>query len=114
MRFNSQKQGDEGVPAIDPAQAAERLKAGGDSLALDVREAEEWEEGHIPGAVWIPLGELPDRLHELPKDREIIVVCRSGGRSAKAAKFLLAAGFRAVNLRGGMLAWQGEVQQGDA
>ena len=114
MTLISQRQGDEAVPAIDPEQAAERLKAGKDCLALDVREADEWEKGHIPGAVWIPLGELPGRLHELPRDREIIAVCQSGGRSAKATKLLLAAGFRAVNLRGGMRAWRGEIERGGA
>lgn len=112
MRLISQGRRDEGVPAIDAAQAAQRLGAGEECIALDVREADEWEEGHIPGAIWIPLRELPSRLHELPKDREIIAVCHSGGRSARAAKFLIAAGFRAVNLRGGMLAWRGEVQRG--
>lgn len=100
------------IPSIDVDEAIERLKAGGSCVALDVREAQEWEDGHIPGATWIPLGELPQRLGELPMDREIIVVCRSGGRSAVATKLLLAAGFRAANLRGGMLEWRGEVERG--
>lgn len=102
---------EETVPSIDPGEAERRLAESGRCVALDVREAEEWREGHIPGAVWIPLGELPQRLEELPRDREIIAVCRSGGRSAMATRFLLAAGFRAVNLRGGMLEWKGDVER---
>lgn len=105
-----EKRSKQAIPEIAPGEAANRLKAG-HSIVLDVREAEEWEEGRIPGARWIPMAELAGRLEELPKDREIIVVCRSGGRSAVVTNYLLAAGFRAVNLRGGMLQWQGEVER---
>nr|WP_302104716.1 rhodanese-like domain-containing protein [Polycladomyces sp. WAk] len=72
---------------------------------LDVRKAEEWTKGHIPGAIHIPLDELPLRLGELDPNREWIVVCRSGNRSAKACAYLAERGFRVRNMRGGMLAW---------
>jgi len=83
---------------------------------LDVREADEWEAGHAPAAVWIPMGELQARIDELPRDRRIVAICRSGARSRAAAGALLGAGFDAVNLDGGMRAWAAddhEVVAGD-
>lgn len=71
---------------------------------IDVREDDEWEAGHAPGAVHIPSGELADRLDELP-DAELIVVCRGGGRSARAVQWLASQGIDALNLDGGMRAW---------
>ncbi|SVD18220.1 uncharacterized protein METZ01_LOCUS371074, partial [marine metagenome] len=79
---------------------------------LDVREPYEWDLVSLErdGAVLVPLGELTDRLAELPKDRDIVVYCRSGIRSARAAGILVDAGFRRVsNLAGGILAWVNEV-----
>ena len=76
-----------------------------DAYLLDVREPEEWTAGHAPDAVHLPLGELPARLDDVPADREVVVVCRSGARSAQATVFLNRAGRRAVNLDGGMQAW---------
>lgn len=75
------------------------------AFVLDVRETDEWNAGHMPGALHIPLGELPDRVGDLPADREIVVTCRSGGRSARAVRFLEDSGLRATNLDGGMKAW---------
>lgn len=72
---------------------------------LDVREDDEWAAGHVPGAVHIPMGELPARVEELPEE-ELIVVCRSGGRSARASAWLNSTGFDAYNLEGGLAAWQ--------
>ena len=71
---------------------------------LDVREDDEWEAGHAPGAVHIPLGDLPDRVDELP-DEELLVICRSGGRSRRAADWLNQSGFDAYNVDGGMMSW---------
>jgi rhodanese-related sulfurtransferase len=89
---------------VAPAEAQRRAQAG--SLLLDVREPGEFHSGHAPGAKLIPLGQLPSRLDELPRDREIITVCRSGNRSSTAAGLLRRAGFGAVrNLSGGMTAW---------
>ena len=78
---------------------------------LDVREPEEFAHGlgHIDGALLVPLGQLESRLGELPRDRPIVAVCRSGARSARAAAMLAKAGFADVaNLRGGMLRWRAE------
>jgi rhodanese-related sulfurtransferase len=86
-----------------------------DDLLLDVREDDEWAEGRAPGAVHLPLGEVVARVGELPADRRIAVVCRVGGRSAQAAAFLTVQGLDAVNVDGGMLAWQaaGRPLEGD-
>lgn len=86
----------------DDAHAALQV----DALLLDVREPHEWDAGHAPDAVHIPLDTLPARLDALPSDRPIIVVCRSGRRSARAAALLTTAGYDARNLTGGMTAWQ--------
>lgn len=75
-------------------------------LLLDVREPSEFSAGHIPGAQLMPLGTLPQKMSQLPKEREIICICHSGNRSSFATRQLRAAGYQATNLRGGMLAWQ--------
>jgi rhodanese-related sulfurtransferase len=72
---------------------------------IDVRRPEEYRQGHISGAKLIPLHQLASRMQELPPRREIVCVCHSGNRSKSAARKLSAAGFEAVNLRGGMIAW---------
>jgi rhodanese-related sulfurtransferase len=72
---------------------------------LDVREQPEWDAGHIAGAVHIPMTELNTRQQEIPTDRPIVCVCRSGQRSAMVTQALVGAGFDAQNLDGGMLAW---------
>lgn len=94
------------VPTLNPGEVQEKLKNGKRPYLLDVREKSEWREGYISGAKLIPLGQLDKRLKELPKDREIVCVCRSGNRSKSAAKKLIAAGYSASNMRGGMLAWK--------
>ncbi|HFE66175.1 MAG TPA: rhodanese-like domain-containing protein [Chloroflexi bacterium] len=93
------------VPALSAAEARERLREKPKPFLLDARTSSEYREGHIPGAALIPLHELDGRMRKLPKNREIICVCRSGNRSRRAAKQLLAAGYTAVNLKGGMRAW---------
>ena len=72
---------------------------------LDVREPAEWAAGHAPGAVHIPLAELPGRIDLVPAG-QVLVVCHVGGRSARATMFLRQQGFEAVNLDGGMAAWE--------
>ncbi|ASO17750.1 Thiosulfate sulfurtransferase GlpE [Actinoalloteichus hoggarensis] len=76
-----------------------------DVVLLDVREDDEWQAGHAPDALHIPLGELGARLGELPTDHDVFVVCRSGGRSARATAYLNQNGWDAVNVDGGMKAW---------
>ncbi|WP_167568725.1 rhodanese-like domain-containing protein [Brevibacillus migulae] len=95
-----------------PSDVHERLQNREDIVVLDVREPDEWEEGHIPQAKHIPLGVLPERMDELDPDKETIVVCRSGGRSGKACEFLASKGYRVVNMTGGMSKWFGEVETG--
>jgi rhodanese-related sulfurtransferase len=92
---------------VDVEQARALVDEG--ALLLDVREDSEFERGHAPGALHIPLAEVPDHLEDLPRDRQIVAVCRSGGRSSRAGKFLIEQGFDVVNLEGGMTAW---AQQG--
>jgi adenylyltransferase/sulfurtransferase len=83
-----------------------RIDAGDDVFILDVREPNEYQICRIPGSVLIPLGELPRRYAELPKDKDIVAHCKMGGRSAKAQEFLQSVGFKRVkNLRGGILDW---------
>jgi rhodanese-related sulfurtransferase len=72
---------------------------------LDVREDEEWAAGYAPGARHIPLGELGARTAEIPQDEPVYVICRSGGRSARAAQALSTAGWQAINVEGGMQDW---------
>ena len=91
------------VPSVDPAGVPSGARV------LDVREPDEWEAGHIAGALHIPLAELPGRLGELPgdlaDDDRLVVVCRSGNRSGRAVAWLSQNGYGAVNLDGGMGAW---------
>lgn len=77
---------------------------------LDVREREEVAEGAISGSVNIPLSTLEVRLHELDKNEEYIVVCRSGARSAKATAFLEKREFNVINMIGGMMNWKGPIK----
>ena len=86
------------------ARACKALVDAG-ALLLDVREPEEWQAEHAPLALLIPMGHVRSRQSELPRDRGIVVVCRSGGRSAAVTELLRASGFDAVNLAGGMCAW---------
>jgi DMSO/TMAO reductase YedYZ molybdopterin-dependent catalytic subunit/glyoxylase-like metal-dependent hydrolase (beta-lactamase superfamily II) len=86
------------------ARAAKALVDAG-ALLVDVREPAEWQAEHAPGALLLPMGTVCEGRAQLPRDRRIVVVCRSGGRSAAVADSLLAWGFDAVNLAGGMCAW---------
>jgi rhodanese-related sulfurtransferase len=76
-----------------------------DAVMLDVREQDEWDAGHAPGAVHIPLGEVPQRLEELPEGDPLPVICRSGNRSGRAVQWLESQGFEVVNVAGGMKQW---------
>ena len=88
---------------VTPQEAALLNEQG--ALLLDVREDNEWERGRAATASHIALAELPDHVDELPKDRLDVCVCRSGGRSLRAAQFLAENGFDVANLEGGMTAW---------
>ncbi len=90
--------------SYEPAEAVERLKAGQITL-VDVRDREEWQEGHAKGALHVPVNELDTRATELPRDRVIVFVCQKGRRSQDAAQQLSEAGVDAGNVAGGMDAW---------
>ncbi len=89
---------------VTPAAANEAV--GNGAMLIDVREQWEYDELHIPGAVLIPLGELPNRVSEIPVDRDVYVHCRMGGRSARAVDYLRTFGHpRSYNVTGGIEAW---------
>jgi rhodanese-related sulfurtransferase len=100
------------VPKVSVSDLAD------DAVILDVRELDEWAAGHAPGAIHIPLGELPDRLGEVAELSElsdvlgesggaaVAVTCRGGGRSSRAVAWLTQQGYDVANLDGGMKAWQ--------
>lgn len=93
-----------GVDSVPPTQARRLADAG--ALLLDVREPDEWRAGHAPRAQHIPLGRLTGALDQIPPDRQVVVICRSGNRSRTATKLLITHGRNAVNVSGGMRAWQ--------
>ena len=91
------------VVDLDPAEA-DRLVAAG-AVMVDVREDDEWEAGHAPVAVHVPVGQVVDRMDELPTDRTIVCMCRMGGRSGSVAVHLAGAGYDVRNIAGSMQAW---------
>ena len=94
------------APEVNVQTVAE-VKDRQDVTVLDVREQWEYDEGHIPGVVLIPLAELPNRLSEVPTDETVIVTCRTGNRSGQAVAFLRQNGFDNVhNMQGGIVAWE--------
>ena len=88
---------------VQPSVLSTDLPAG--VFLLDVREDDEWAAGHAPEAVHIPVGTLNERAAEIPQDRDVYVICRSGARSAYAAQALVGAGWQAVNVADGMTGW---------
>jgi rhodanese-related sulfurtransferase len=76
-----------------------------DLLLIDVREADEHRNGFVPGSVNIPMSVLPVRVDELPKDREVHIICQSGGRSMQVTMWMERQGYRPVNVHGGTLTW---------
>ncbi len=94
------------LPSELDVSKVQELHAAGEIIIIDVREEAEFKDGHIPGAQLIPLGQLANRLGEVPRDETVVVVCRSGNRSAQAHRLLLDEGFTNVhNMKGGMLDW---------
>ena len=92
------------VPSIDVDELV-TLRSQGAAL-IDVRQPDEYEEFHVPGAVLIPLAEVGEPIEEIPSDQTVYVICGSGPRSAKAVEFLLHQDIDAVNVRGGSMAWR--------
>ena len=96
----------EPVPEIKAQELREKLMVGRRPFLLDVREPSEFQQGHIAGAKLIPSGQLSSRMDELSKTREIICICATGHRSVPAARKLMKAGYKAISLKDGMMAWQ--------
>ncbi len=95
-----------GVPAVDVQQAAELQGDDGGALIIDVRERNEYTQVRARGAMLLPLGSLNNRVRDLPRDRELLLMCRTGARSQNATQFLQAQGFENVNnVSGGVVAW---------
>lgn len=94
------------LPASVDVDTVAALRDNPDVFLLDVREPDEYEAGHIPGITLIPMGQVADRLSEIPQDKTVIVTCRSGNRSAQIADLLRGSGYTSVhNMEGGLLAW---------
>jgi rhodanese-related sulfurtransferase len=91
------------VPEVDVAELAARRAEG--APVIDVREPDEYDEVHVPGAHLIPLAEVADRAGEVPQGETVYVICKSGGRSRRAAEHLRGLGLDAVNVAGGTMAW---------
>lgn len=97
------------IPQLAVKELKRRIDAGEDVYILDVREPYEYQIANLGGKL-IPLNSLPQRLAEIDRDREVIVQCKSGGRSQLAAEFLRQAGYpKVVNLAGGILAWADQI-----
>jgi rhodanese-related sulfurtransferase len=94
------------VPSNDLPEVAP-TEVGDDALLLDVRDPQEWDAGHAPGATHLPMMQIPTRMDEVPRDRDVVVICRVGARSAQVVSYLRAQGWdRVANLAGGMFAWE--------
>jgi rhodanese-related sulfurtransferase len=91
---------DDELPAVPAAEVPAQ------AYLVDVREDDEWSAGHVPGARHIPLGALSGKCGEIPRDRDVYVICRTGRRSARATEALNASGWQALNVADGMLGWE--------
>ncbi|HEY0251301.1 MAG TPA: rhodanese-like domain-containing protein [Kofleriaceae bacterium] len=95
------------MPEFESVSATEAIDlAKGESWLVDVREPDEWEVGHAEGAYSLPMSQLNERIAELPLDTTLLVICHSGGRSAKVTEALVGQGYNAINVAGGTLGWQ--------
>ncbi|OMF76057.1 sulfurtransferase [Paenibacillus glucanolyticus] len=94
------------IPQIETSELRSRLQNGENVYMIDVREDEEVAAGMISGAKHIPMGDIPNRLDDIPRDQEVIIICRSGGRSQHVCEFLSHQGLdNVINMKGGMLQW---------
>jgi rhodanese-related sulfurtransferase len=94
---------DSAVPQIQVNELPAEF--GADAVLLDVREDDEWQRGHAPGAQHIPLGDVPARMGEIDTDKQLYVICHAGGRSLRVSQYLQRNGYEPINVDGGMLAW---------
>ena len=106
ITFTGASMANDSIPSIDAATLMQQMETEKKPFLLDVRQPREYALNHIKGATLIPLGELPHRVSEIPKDTPIIVYCRSGNRSARAVSYLIDQGYSDIhNLTGGMIVW---------
>ncbi|MCX7707870.1 MAG: rhodanese-like domain-containing protein [Anaerolineae bacterium] len=95
------------LPSTVDVATVRSLQDRPDVVLFDVREPYEYQAGHIPGVKLIPMNDVPNRINEIPRDKTVILTCRSGNRSGQVADFLRKQGFTNVhNMQGGILAWQ--------
>jgi rhodanese-related sulfurtransferase len=94
------------INEIDSESLHERIATGDDVLLVDIRTPAEIAQGAIPDAMQLPMHLIPIRINELPKDRDLVLYCRSGARSYQACAYMMQQGYdRVLNLRGGIIAW---------
>ena len=98
------------VELITTDELQQKLEAGEKLELVDVREDEEVAAGMIPGAKHIKMMEIPNRMNELEREKEYIIICRSGARSSNVCQYLQDQGYKVRNMVGGMLEWKGSVQ----
>lgn len=107
-QVNGSVSADAPLPRVVSVAQAAALRDEG-VFVLDVREPSEWEEAHVPGTTLVPLGQLTSRLSEIPDDEPVVIICRSGNRSAQARDLLLNAGYTNVtSVSGGIVDWQAQ------
>jgi len=95
------------LPQVVDAETVASIQDDPEVVLIDVREPEEYAAGHIPGVTLIPMGEVPERLDEIPTDKTVITYCRSGNRSGQVMQFLQQQGYDNVhNMEGGIIAWE--------
>ncbi|WP_100372276.1 rhodanese-like domain-containing protein [Bacillus sp. FJAT-45037] len=110
--FSLFQQSSNDVKEITTTELEKQMETDSEAIYVDVREVNEYEAGHVKGMENMPLSNFAENYSVLPKDREIVVFCRSGNRSMQAATFLADQGYAKVtNVEGGILAWEGPVQQ---
>ncbi|WP_053367441.1 rhodanese-like domain-containing protein [Bacillus sp. FJAT-27245] len=100
----------EPIKTISTEELKKKLENGENLELIDVREDDEVVYGMIPGAKHIKMGDIPAHLEELDKNKEHIIICRSGGRSMNVCHFLQQQGYKVINMDGGMLEWEGDVE----
>ncbi|WP_062047979.1 rhodanese-like domain-containing protein [Bacillus sp. JCM 19034] len=103
----------DGIEQLDAEELAVLLKEENDTIVIDVREYDEYDQAHIPGIPLIPMHTIPQHVEKLEKSQSYLFICRSGSRSQQVALYLKEQGFDDVkNFAGGMLTWDGEVESG--
>ncbi|WP_114165259.1 rhodanese-like domain-containing protein [Exiguobacterium sp. TNDT2] len=98
------------MQSIHATELREKLENGESLHIIDVREQDEYDAGHIPHVPLYPLSEFPGVTDKLAKDNVYYIICRSGGRSQTAGDYLESEGYKVVNVEGGMLAWDGDIE----